>query len=243
MSTRTSPWPAGTPCWVEVDAADPDAVMAFYAAVLGWTYTDGVAGHHEATALLDGRPVAGIGTTGASADPAWTLYLATEDADEAAERAADLGAMLLHGPEEADDAGHLFVAVDTGGALFGGWEAGDHLGVGVVGEPGALCWVEAGSAEPGASRTFYRGLFGYRYAETSEAGSTTFHGDGPDALGAIGFAGDALPRWVVHFGVRDVDAAVEAARDAGGTLITPHPGGALLADPGGAPFAVRALRS
>ena len=217
--------------------------MAFYAAVLGWTYTAGVATHHAATALLDGRPVAGIGTTGADAGPAWTLYLAVDDADEAAERAAELGAMLLHGPEEADDAGRLFVAVDTGGAVFGGWEPDGHVGVGVVDEPGALCWVEAASAEPGASRTFYRGLFGYHYVDAADAGATTVHGAGGEgpALGVIGFAGDALPHWLVHFGVADVDATIGAARDAGGALVAPRPGGAVLADPAGARFAVRAL--
>jgi predicted enzyme related to lactoylglutathione lyase len=241
MSSRTSPWPVGTPCWVEVAADDPEAVMAFYAAVLGWTYTDGVAPHHAATALLDGRPVAGIGTTGAEADPAWTLYLAVDDADAAADRSAELGAMLLHGPEDAGDAGRLFVALDVGGAVFAGWEHEAHVGVGVVDEPGALCWVSSASAEPGASRTFYRRLFGYEYVETAEAGSATFHGAGGPALGSIGSAGDALPHWLVHFGVADVDATVDAARDAGGTLVAPHPGGAVLADPAGASFGVRVL--
>lgn len=214
--------------------------MAFYAAVLGWTYTDGVAPHHDATALLDGRPVAGIGTTGAEADPAWTLYLAVDDADAAADRVAELGGLLLHGPEEAGDAGRLFVALDVGGAVFGGWEHDEHVGVGAVHEPGALCWVSSASAEPGASRTFYRRLFGYDFVEDAEAGSATFHGDGT-ALGTIGPAGDALPHWLVHFGVADVDGAVEAARSAGGTLVAPRPGGAVLADPSGAPFAVRGL--
>ena len=39
MSTHTDPWPAGTPCWVDLMASDLDRTQAFYRDVLGWTYT------------------------------------------------------------------------------------------------------------------------------------------------------------------------------------------------------------
>ena len=41
MPTRDTPWPNGTPCWVDYGAADLDATKAFYASVLGWEYTGG----------------------------------------------------------------------------------------------------------------------------------------------------------------------------------------------------------
>lgn len=37
MSTRTSPWPSGVPCWADGMATDVRAAGAFYTAVLGWT--------------------------------------------------------------------------------------------------------------------------------------------------------------------------------------------------------------
>ena len=59
----------------------------------------------------------------------------------------------------------------------------------------------------------------------------------------LGLAGDALPHWLPFFAAADVDAAVEAARGAGGEVVTPVAPGprgrhATLADPAGARFGV-----
>ena len=246
MSLRSAPWPSGVPCWAEVDVGDLAQSEAFYAAVLGWTFTDRGAGdHHDAVAWHAGRPAAGLGSTGAAAPSAWTLFFATEDADAAAARVEELGGTLLHGPEGAGEAGRLFVAVDLGGAVFGGWEYDAHIGAGVVNEPGALVWADSASADPGQSRTFYRGLFGFRYESIPEAGPeyTTFHGEDPFPLGGIGSAGDELPHWLVYFGVTDAQAAVDAAVRAGGAVArdlrdSPYGRSAVLLDPAGARFAV-----
>ena len=40
MPIRSNPWPAGTPCWVDLGAPDVRASTAFYGAVLGWTFFD-----------------------------------------------------------------------------------------------------------------------------------------------------------------------------------------------------------
>ncbi|MGH3670407.1 MAG: hypothetical protein ACRDSH_07200, partial [Pseudonocardiaceae bacterium] len=40
MSTRTEPWPSGTPCWVDLAVPDVEAATKFYGAILGWTYSD-----------------------------------------------------------------------------------------------------------------------------------------------------------------------------------------------------------
>lgn len=233
----------GSPCWAEVDVDDPERVTAFYAAVLGWTFTDdGAADHHVAIALVDGRPVAALGSVGAAPPPAWTPYFAVEDADEAGDRVTELGGTVLDGPEDAGDAARAFVAVDTGGAVFGGRE--DDAAT--VRGAGALVWVEAASADPGQARTFLRNLFGYRYEPGPEEGAVTMYlGDG-SVVGGIGFAGDALPHWSVHFAVADVDAAADAAGRSGGTVVTaPHDdaGGrrALLEDPTGARFGVMSV--
>jgi predicted enzyme related to lactoylglutathione lyase len=164
----------GVPCWADLTIGDGPDVVAYYAAVLGWSFTaGGAAGHHEAVALADGRRV---------------------------------------GLWESDDVG-----------------------------PGPE-WVEAASAEPGQTKTFYGAVLGHTHAPTDEPGTTTLHRDGP-ALGAVVFAGDALPHWLVHFAVADADAAARAAQAAGGLVVgapAPHRAGrrAVLADPSGARFAV-----
>jgi predicted enzyme related to lactoylglutathione lyase len=35
MSTRNEPWPAGTPCWVDLSVRDREAAQQFYSALLG----------------------------------------------------------------------------------------------------------------------------------------------------------------------------------------------------------------
>src|SRR4051794_41978111 len=40
MSIRTSRWPAGVPCWVDLTVPDVAAAKAFYGAVVGWTFQD-----------------------------------------------------------------------------------------------------------------------------------------------------------------------------------------------------------
>ena len=40
MPTRTDPWPAGTPCWVDLSVPDLAAPKEFYGAVFGWSFLD-----------------------------------------------------------------------------------------------------------------------------------------------------------------------------------------------------------
>ena len=62
MSTRTDPWPAGTPCWVDLSVPDVQAAVDFYADVIGWTFVDSgpdYGNYH--IAQVDGRAAAGVG--------------------------------------------------------------------------------------------------------------------------------------------------------------------------------------
>ncbi|NMO90845.1 VOC family protein [Actinomycetospora sp. TBRC 11914] len=225
----------GRPCWADLAiVGDTPGVIAFYAAVLGWSFTDDdAADHHVAVASAHGRRVAGLGAPDGS-PPGWTLYFAVDDAADAAERLEEAGGMLLDGPDDDGRGGLVVVALDAGGAVVGLWEADD---------PGdGPAWVEAASAEPGQTRTFYGTVLGHTHEPTDEPGTTTLHRDGP-ALGAVVFAGDALPHWLVHFGVPDVEAAAAAVGNAGGEVLeVPTTGAfgrrAVLADPSGARFAV-----
>ncbi|WP_018333967.1 VOC family protein [Actinomycetospora chiangmaiensis] len=221
----------GLPCWADLTAgAGPE----FYGAVLGWTFTEaGAAAHHEVVALRDGRRVAGLGGPEGS-PPGWTLYVAVPDAAETAAAIEESGGQVLHGPDDDGSGGLVVVAIDAGGAAFGVWEADAHA------DP--VTWAEAASAEPGATRTFYATVFGWTHAPTDEPGTTTLHLDDGPAFGAVAFAGDALPHWLVHFAVADVDAAAAAAQDAGGLVVGKVVGKeerrAVLEDPTGARFAV-----
>ena len=231
----------GVPCWAELDVDDPGAVTPFYAAVLGWSDDVEVVAEHQARVLRHGAsPVAAIGSPGVAAPPVWTLYLAVDDVDAAAEQLEELGGQVLHGPEDDGAGGRLLVAVDAGAAVVGLWESDDGI---PAPSPGRLCWAEAASAEPGTTRTFYRELLGWGFVDGGDQPGH-LHGlvDGAPVAG-LGLAGDALPHWLPFFAAADVDAAVEAAREAGGEVVTPVAPGprgrhVTLADPAGARFGV-----
>ena len=60
MVTRDTPWPDGTPCWVDLGAGDIPKAVSFYSSQFGWTVRQGgpeVGGY--SMAQLAGRNVAG----------------------------------------------------------------------------------------------------------------------------------------------------------------------------------------
>ena len=91
MSERTSYEP-GVPTWVDLASPDTDASAAFYGGLFGWELQS--AGPVEETGgygmfTLRGKQVAGVGPIMQEGQPpAWSVYIATDDADAAAERAA-----------------------------------------------------------------------------------------------------------------------------------------------------------
>ena len=97
MPTRDTPWPDGTPCWVDYGAADIDATKAFYASVLGWEYTGGepeFGGY--LTVTVDGRMAGGMGPQQDPDDPPrWTTYFAAADAAATAARITDAGGTVI----------------------------------------------------------------------------------------------------------------------------------------------------
>lgn len=255
MPTRTAPWPTGTPCWVDLAVPDIDAATEFYAAVLGWTYSDtGEEYGHYHVCQRDGRSAAGIGPLQtAEQPPAWTTYLASDAVDTTAQKITDNGGTLLAGPFDVGDSGRLCIALDPQGAAFGAWQAAGHVGAEIYNEPGTLVWNEAAVPDPDAARKFYAAVLGYSYQPVEGAGPayTTFHLEG-DPLGGIGGLDNsppgAPPHWMIYFMVADTDAAVAAATERGATvpggpLDTPYGRMAVITDPQGATFAIMGAAS
>ncbi len=62
MVQRDTPWPAGTPCWVDLGTDDVARARVFYETLFGW---DTQVGPPESGGYvmceIDGRPVAGLG--------------------------------------------------------------------------------------------------------------------------------------------------------------------------------------
>ncbi len=254
MANRESPWPAGTPCWVDLAVPDLDAAKAFYGPVFDWSFVDSGAefGHYN-IAQVDGRAAAAIGPLqGEDQHSAWTVYLASDDADATAKLITESGGTLITEPMEIPGNGRMFIAADPQGAAFGVWQADGMIGAEAYGEPGTVVWTDVRTSDPDAARNFYETVFGYRYEPVEGAPPDymiiRFDGarDG-EAVGGIGGmmgASEGIPpHWISTFIVADADAAAATAQQGGGQMLgepmdTPYGRMVLVADPVGAPFFV-----
>jgi len=258
MVQRDTPWPAGTPCWVDLGVDDPGKAMTFYSALFGWEASEGPpeAGGYL-VCLVQGRPVAGIGPKMGSPDQpnSWTTYLASENADETAGAITAAGGQLLMEPFDVMDVGRMCLAMDPGGAVFGVWQARAHTGMQLANEAGAVCWNENMSRDFEANKAFYHAVFGYDYDDMSSGDFTyaTFRTTG-DGLGGIGDLGgipasaDVPAHWMTYFTVTDADHALATAQAHGGNVIrpawdTPYGRMAILSDDQGSVFAIMGAAS
>src|SRR4051794_32175857 len=102
MPTRDTPWPNGTPCWVDYGASDSEATWNFSADLLGREYTGGAPefGAYR-TATRNGERAAGRGPQQDPDDPPrWTTCFATGGAAATAVRIRDAGGTVVVEPME-----------------------------------------------------------------------------------------------------------------------------------------------
>jgi uncharacterized protein len=250
--TETTEHAPGTPSWVDLSSPDPDASARFYGELFGWEARE--AGPAEETGgyrmfHLRGRQVAGAGPLQEGQPPAWGVYVSVPDADEAARKVEAAGGGVMLAPMDVMDAGRMAVFSDAEGAVICVWQAGEHRGAGVVGEPGSMTWTELACRDPEGGKRFYSEVFGWD-GETSRMGGanyTVWTLDGREIAGMIemdeNWPEGIPPHWMVYFAVEDCDAAAERAESLGGTVSVPpttiEPGRfSVLGDPQGAYFSI-----
>jgi predicted enzyme related to lactoylglutathione lyase len=247
MTRRTEPWPAGTPCWADLATPDLAAARAFYAELLSWSYTE--SGEEFGGYLIaetGGAITAGLGTAWEGTPIAWTLMFAVDDVHATAATIPTVGGTVVAPPMQVGSMGSMLLGADPSGARFGVWQPDQMIGVGVVGEPGALSWSDLRSTDPDSARAFYAAVLGQRFEPMPMAGpdySTVHVGDGDPVAGIGGMMGmDGFPsHWIVYFGVPDVDAAIATTERLGGHVLSPGfdtPYGRMgaVTDPYGASF-------
>lgn len=248
MTRHTGPWPAGTPCWVDLSVPDTAVAQGFYGDLLGWGFSDtGAEYGGYLIAHRDAAPVAGIGPLPQPELPSmWTVYFASDDADATATAVTRAGGSVLVAPGDVGDLGRMCIALDPAGAVFGVWQAGTHAGAGLRAEPGGLAWEDLRSTDPALARPFYTEVFGHLTRPMPGGGADygTFELEEGLPLGGIGgmMGAEGTPsHWVAYFAVEDADDARSTAAAKGGRVLvetfdSPYGRMAGLADPFGAPF-------
>jgi predicted enzyme related to lactoylglutathione lyase len=112
--------PAGTFHWNELHTSDPARAVRFYRSALGYTVKDMDMGPMGTYHVLDqsGASRAGILKAQGEAPTMWLPYVAVDDADATAARAAKLGGKVVSPPEDIPDIGRFAILADGDGAVF-----------------------------------------------------------------------------------------------------------------------------
>jgi len=222
----------GTPSYVELTCADPQAAKEFYGPLLGWEFEDvdmGEAGVYVAVSVR-GDSIAGI--TGQlpqlQGHPAfWGVYLAVDDVDVTAAKVEPAGGKVEAGPFDVMELGRMASIQDPTGVRVNLWQAGQSIGSVRVNEPGCPIWHELTSPDLPTATTFYTDVLGVEWEsmpmETGDDYTCLMVGGRPVA-GAFPPQVDGIPpHWEVYFNVDDCDATVARAVELGATeFVAPY---------------------
>lgn len=252
--------------WVELMTSDPQAALAFYTDVVGWTTMP--FGEDGGYTLVVGSagPLGGVMAIPDEAKecgmtPWWGGYIASADVDADAARLVAAGGSIQRPAEDVEGVGRFAVMGDPGGATFmllkgsspDGMEASPPMAMGHVG------WHELYSGNFDADMAFYTGQFGWTKGEAMDMGdmgiyqlvSQTEGSDFTSMTGGIMPIPKEMPAplWLFYFVVGDIDAAAARVTAGGGTILhgpSEVPGGSWivqLLDPQGAMFALVGTRA
>jgi hypothetical protein len=239
---------------VDLLTSDAESSKAFYGALLGWSVNDPSPdpqfGGYVSFAS-DGHVVAGLmpKTPEMEGVPdVWSTYISTEDIDATVAAAMAAGGLALAPPMPVAELGTMAIMQDAGGASFGLWQPGTHIGFTKYNEPGSVTWDELHSKSFAAASQFYASVFGWTLnamSDTDEFRYSTAAVDGEDVAGLMdssSFLPAEVPsHWAVYFSVADTDDAVAQVAALGGAVVRPPedtPFGRLadVVDPTGAAF-------
>ena len=222
-------------CWVELATPDAEASKSFYSQLLGWTWTDNPMGENMVYSMMqkDGSFVCGLfqiheQMLAEGFQPHWVCYIATDDVESATARVAGAGGSVINGPFDVFDAGRMSVVADPAGATFGIWQPKDHIGAGLISEPGSLGWNELNTTDLVGAASFYDSVFGWSLnTAPMEQDEGDYHFFTLDETGVAGMIqiqpdwGDVPPHWSAYFCVEDVDASFQEAVELGAEVLVP----------------------
>ena len=234
----------GEPCWVDLSTEDVGTAQAFYGGLFGWTWEDLSPAPEMAyfMAQKDGRKVAGLHSAPRSV---WYTYLAVDSADEAFGRAIEAGATALEEPFDIMTSGRMAFIADNQGVAVGLWEAREHIGAGLIKEPGTLSWSELYVPDVDAAVEFLGAVVGMT-AEPAGMGpmSYTLLKAGEEVVAGVMTPPENVPPcWAVYFATDDINDTATRLVELGGQVINgpfPTPLGQMIVagDTTGAVFLV-----
>ncbi len=255
---------SGAIIWYELMTSDGAGAKTFYDKVIGWDIQNhGAASPNGAQYSFimrsDGKPNGGMleltpEMQAQGAKPGWFSYIHVLDVDNAVERVTKAGGSVYMPATDMPQVGRFALVADPWGAPFYVMtpvppedDPDAQSDVFSVEQPQHCRWNQLQTSEPEAAIAFYCDLFGWRQEGSmpmGELGDYNFIQHDGTGIGAIMPLMPDVPQpvWSYFFGVDDIDRAVRAVENCGGTLDSPVqeiPGGEFSAhcfDPQGAGF-------
>jgi predicted enzyme related to lactoylglutathione lyase len=247
--------PAGNFVWLELATSDQSAAKNFYSSLFGWETKDSPMGPDAVYTMfrLNDRDVAGgfqLSAEERRIPPHWQLYVAVENADASASRAAELGAKLVHAGMDIPNVGRMAVLQDPTGAMLSVFQPGQHRGMGIVGEAGAFCWADLLTRDRTAATHFYGSLFVWEFTlgKDKDPSGYLHIRNGEPYIGGIPGPGTlpphTPPHWLAYIQVLDCASVTARAESLSAKILVPPSTVenqlhfSVLADPQGAAFAL-----
>jgi hypothetical protein len=244
--------------WYELMTRDVDGAMAFYGALLGWTYEDSDRSDIDYyTIEAEHEPIGGMlaltpDMLAGGAQPCWMGYIAVEDIDAALASIRSQGGAVQMGPQELAGTGRFAMVADPQGFPFylmqsqSGRTSKAYVCNG--GKPGHCAWNELTTTDQAGAMAFYTAQFGWvkdGEMDMGPMGAYEFlrHGE---MIGAMMTKPHDMPQagWAYYFQVEDIDAAARTIPIRQGEILfgpSEIPGGDYIItgrDPQGAVFSL-----
>ena len=244
--------------WYELSTSDPIAAQRFYSAIIGWGTQPFEGGGMSYTMWVNGdAPFGGVMELPAElasngVPPHWLPYVGTDDVDETAAEATQLGGRVVVPPQDIPNVGRFAVIADPQGASFAIYKsAQDMPEPEFAPQQGDASWHELTTSDHVAAFEFYSRLFGWEKQSEMDVGGGAMYlmygrtGDSP-MLGGMWTSNAMPPSWLIYFKVADADEAAERIKESGGQMLNGPmevPGGDRVLnamDPQGAAFSLHA---
>lgn len=255
--------------WYELMTSDPEAAVAFYGDVVGWT-AEAFGGERTdnpyqvvsgSAGALGGIMAIPPEAKDCGMHPWWGGYVGSADVDADAARLEAAGGKVQRAPDNIPGVGRFAVMADPGGATFmllkgsspEGMDPAPPMATGHVG------WHELYAGDFDADLAFYCGPLGWTKGDAMDMGpmgsyqlvSQTRGTSFESMTGGIMRKPEGIPTplWLFYFAVEDIDAATDRVKAGGGSVLQGPmevPGGAWVIqarDPQGAMFALVGMRS
>lgn len=218
--------------WHDLMTTDPGAAQSLYAALAGWgTEPWPDPGNPYVMWTVDSDRVGGTmrlpdDAVQRGAAPHWLSYIETPSVDETATEAKKLGATVMVPPTDIPNVGRFAVLSDPQRAQFAIFTplSGSTSRAGRP-RPGDFSWHELATTDAQAALEFYRALFKWDDAGSTEIGGGQQYlmfGQGDVPMGGIYQITDDAPMptaWLPYIHVKSADGAARALEEHGGQVL------------------------